>query len=158
MNDASLENLKSVRSQGGWSTWILFLSLTPCFFAGCSSQAAVPNDPLIMRPEEVVENFYDWLMEYPGNPRVDGAYKTSPFLTDVYIEQVGKGFNENQIGGVDPFMCAQDIPEKVFVHDAETMGKHAFVNVDSSFPGHHFQIELELVEGEWKIRNILCGR
>jgi hypothetical protein len=126
----------------------------------CSLQSIVPADPLVMTPEEVVESFYNWLIEYPGNPRVDGAFKNSPFLSESYIQKVDEDIklSVNQLGGADPFFCAQDIPDKVYVNSAEIDNGRASVRLTTSFVNHRLLIELNLIDGEWKIVKINCLR
>ncbi len=59
-------------------------------------------------------------------------------------------------GGYDPFLCAQDIPDSVTVDEATISGDTASVAVHTSFAGHAFQVDLKLVDGQWKISDIIC--
>ncbi len=120
---------------------------------------ASPRDPMIMTPEEVVESFYNWYMQYPGNPMVERAYRQSPFLTDQWIQQVDEALNSFQgQSGFDPFLCAQDIPERIFVQPANTTQQDiAVVVVKSSFAGHSLTVDLQRANGmDWKISAIRC--
>lgn len=146
-----------------WNRILIVISfplylLAGLLLAGCSRNTIVPTDPLIMTPEEVVESFYNWLQEYPGNPRSDGAYKNSPFLSKSLIQEVDETYAAPALGGADPFFCAQDIPEKVYVYPAEIEDGTALVLMETSFANHRLQIELTLIEGDWKIVQIHCRR
>jgi hypothetical protein len=139
---------------------IIFLAVG-LLLVGCSQLKlpdASPVDPLAMTPEEVVESFYNWYLEYPGNPTVDGAFKESPFLAETKIKSVEEELQLRMDGGADPFMCAQDLPEKIYAQPAEIEAAQARVRVNSTFVGHTFLVELEVQDGEWKIVHILCGR
>jgi hypothetical protein len=141
-----------------------FISLILIALAGlaaCSSlqvPRASPADPLAMTPEEVVEGFYNWYLEYPGNPMSDGAFKLSPFLDEALIAAKEEELSLFNMGGADVFLCAQDIPEKIYVQPAQIDGSRASVKVNSSFEGHSIEVELELREGEWKITRVHCRR
>ena len=119
---------------------------------------ASPSDPMIMTPEEVVESFYNWYMQYPGNPMVERAYRQSPFLTDQWIQEVDEALDSSQgQSGFDPFLCAQDIPEKVFVQPANITQDTAVVVMKSSFAGHSLTVDLQRTNGaDWKISAIRC--
>jgi hypothetical protein len=116
-----------------------------------------PDDPLAMAPDEVVESFYNWLLEYPGNPISSGDYQSSPFLTAEYLDQIEQELSGNRPGGVDPFLCAQDVPEKVSVQPAVLDDSQASVRVFTSFEGHSFIVRLAQKEREWKITGITCN-
>jgi hypothetical protein len=120
-------------------------------------QSVSPNDPLALSPEEVVEGFYNWYLEYPGNPN-QGAYRESPFLTVSLMDKTAETVAGFQMGGYDPFLCAQDSPDKIFVDRAEISGGTATIRVTSSFQGHEFRVQLVQEDGEWKMDQVQCGR
>ena len=120
-------------------------------------QSVSPADPLVLTPEEVVEGFYNWYIEYPGNPNL-GAYQESPFLTAALVTKIDETINNFQAGGADPFLCAQDRPDKIFVDTAEISDQTAEIRVTSSFEGHEFQVHLIQEDGEWKMDSVRCGR
>lgn len=119
-------------------------------------QSISPNDPLAMSPEEVVESFYNWYLAYPGNPN-QSAYRTSPFLTESLMDRTAEIVAGFQMGGFDPFLCAQDIPDKIYVDRAVVSEASAEVKITSSFQGHEFKVQLIQEEGEWKIDWVRCG-
>jgi hypothetical protein len=127
---------------------------------GCGFAAlpqASPADPLVMRPEEVVDSFYKWFFEYPGNSTGERAYRDSLLLTPAFIQTIDETLDSfTGGGGFNPFVCAQDNPERIFVQEAQIDGDRAVVVVNSSFEGHSFTVELQVSEGEWKIDGIKC--
>jgi hypothetical protein len=135
---------------------IVLLMLSSILTACRLLPAASPSDPLIMTPEEVVESYYNWLMQYPGNPTAEYAYRESPFLTAPFIIRIDETVSGFRLGGADPFLCAQDIPEKVYVQQAEMDGDRSSVRVNTSFEGHYFNVDLVKEEGEWKISGVRC--
>jgi hypothetical protein len=149
--------MKIMRSSNRLSYFFLYILMIVLLVA-CRGQAAVPVDPLVMTPEEVVDSFYNWLLEYPGNPRSDGAFRTSPFLSADYIQAIDEAFEKPALGGADPFFCAQDIPEKVFVYPAAIEGDTALVAMETTFANHRLSIELYLMDGEWRIVKVHCGK
>jgi hypothetical protein len=134
---------------------ILIAALVGC--DGLPLQSISPNDPLALSPEEVVEGFYNWYLEYPGNP-TQGAYRSSPFLTEALMDRTAQTVAGFVMGGFDPFLCAQDSPEKIYVDAAEISGDSARIKVTSSFQGHEFRVQLIQEDGEWKIDQVLCGQ
>jgi hypothetical protein len=118
-----------------------------------------------MTPEQIVAEFYDWYFSYMGdpacgemrNPVADGAYRDSKHLSPQLVERVDGIVASFDRGGYDPFLCAQDRPQHITVEPAYISGQHASVVVDTSFEGHLFTVELESVDGQWRISNIVCG-
>jgi hypothetical protein len=63
--------------------------------------------------------FYTWYLGYIDgqgsaerrNPLVDGAYQTSPFLSEAYIAQISETLASFDKGGFDPILMAQDDPQ-----------------------------------------------
>jgi hypothetical protein len=115
-------------------------------------------------PEGVVEQFYREYLDYIGdrssgefrNPLVDRAYRDSELLTPAFVASVDELLASFDRGGYDPFLCAQDIPESVSVSEVTVSGDEASVMVETSFPGHGFEVELAMVEGEWLISGVVC--
>jgi hypothetical protein len=109
-------------------------------------------------PEAVVEDFYAWYFDYArsqGNPLTDRAYCACEYLSIGFVERVDRLLDSE--APYDPFICGQDLPESVTVEEAVVSGDTASVVVQTSFPGHSFETILELVEGEWRIVDILCA-
>lgn len=114
--------------------------------------------PLPMAPSEVSEKFYRWYTGYLGNPLVDAAYRDSPYLAQEYVERVDAMLAATDRGGADPFLLAQDVPERFEVRDAEVESDSATVWIDFYWSGSDIPLTrivvLTLVEDEWRIVNV----
>lgn len=130
------------------------LALMTIALAGCAC-AAEPE----FSPEEVVTRFYRWYIGYPGNPLADREYRASPYLADSFVKEV-----DGVVAGdfrADPILLAQDIPERFTVEKAEASRDEATVIVCFYFGGNNTpverEVELEVIDGEWRIRNVRMG-
>jgi hypothetical protein len=112
--------------------------------------AELPNIPA----EQVVQEFYDWYITYPGHPIVSGAYAEHPLVS----EELVKAVEEQREGGLiaDPIICAQDVPNSVSATEAVIDGSTAKVHLTTSFEGHGFDVELQAIDGEWKVSKVIC--
>jgi LysM repeat protein len=110
------------------------------------------------RPEQVVESFYSWYLEYAQtrNPLVNRAYRADVRLTPAFIERVDRMVAVGLV--VDPFLCAQDVPERITIGNVQVSGNQATVAVNTSFAGHSFVVNLVQVDGRWMIDGVMCGR
>ena len=121
--------------------------------------------PAATMPEQAVEGFYGWYLEYVGvqgsgqmrNPLADGAYRSSPYLTPGAIQKVDRIVASFDKGGYDPFLCAQDVPASYALDQVVVSGEEASVVVHTSFEGHTFTVELQQVGGRWAISDVLCA-
>jgi hypothetical protein len=130
--------------------------------AGCASLPLAPADPLAMMPEEVVEAFYNWMLEYPGNPVADRAYQSSPYLTQAYITRVDQLFTNAETGlNADPFLFAQIVPTGFRVEAASRDENQAQVVVHEVFGdgGSTQDLTVDLIRSadEWKIDRVQPG-
>ena len=133
---------------------------------GCSPAPAssATSEASAAAPEQVVESFYEWYLGYSGNPLVDGAYRSSEYLTGEFTQEVGEIVASFEKGGYDPFLCAQDVPESVSVGAADVAGDEASVILREVWnPGteyewtHDVEVALRMVDGAWKIAGVSCG-
>jgi hypothetical protein len=148
---------KSFALSGLGLAMVLMLILSGCFPVRSVLRAKGAT------PEEVVETFYAWYLGYPGNAIVDGAHRSSAFLTEEFVEKVDgivASFNQ---GGYDPFLCAQDIPGDLIFDEATVSGQEASVvvhqvwNVATEHESvHDVAVELQMVNGRWVIADIIC--
>lgn len=100
-------------------------------------------------PEEVVQKFYNWYLDYKGNPRADKAYLESEYLS----KDLKKAFEEAQ--RYDPALCAQDKPLNFAIDGVTVRGKTAEVIISHTFG--LYPIELEIIDGQWLITDIKCS-
>jgi hypothetical protein len=111
-----------------------------------------------------VQGFYDWYLGYPGNVTADRAYCSSEHLAASFVDEVDELLASFDQGGYDFFLCAQDIPGDLIVDDeVSRLGNAATIAVYQVFnPGTEYEavgelaVELEMVDGAWKISNIVC--
>jgi hypothetical protein len=119
--------------------------------SGCALAAREPA----LSPQEVVNRFYRWYIGYPGNPLVDKEYRTSPDLAGSFVQAVDQALAAQERGGGDPFLLAQDIPERFVVGEAALSGERAAVALSLYWGGNptpsHRQVHLERIDAEWKI-------
>ena len=107
-------------------------------------------------PEQVVQEFYDWYVSYQGNPLVDKAYQTNELLSPAYLAHLDD-FTQGGEWRVDPVLCAQDVPNEVTALPAVVAGNGATVEVNTSFTGHMFTVELANIDGNWLIDKVTCA-
>lgn len=116
-------------------------------------------------PVGLVKNFYlvylsynDWDGEgEPPNFVVDGTYRVIDFLTNEYVAEIdAMVLDPNNPLPADPLICAQDVPERIDVVDADIDKDQAVVEVETSFANHRFAVELVLVDEEWRISGVTC--
>ncbi|MBN1316876.1 MAG: DUF3828 domain-containing protein [Anaerolineales bacterium] len=120
--------------------------------------------PESLTPEKVVEDFYNWYLSYIGdrnsddfrNPLADGAYKENNLLSPELIKEVEAIRDKYGYFPADPFLCAQDIPQEIFIVGANVTGERANVTVGTSFDGHSFAVGLVMMDGQWRITSIDC--
>ncbi|MHB1296279.1 MAG: DUF3828 domain-containing protein [Anaerolineae bacterium] len=139
--------------------------------AGCSAlsaKAITPAEPTATvvtaaieadAPEQVVQGFYGWYLEYAGgeepkNPLVDGAYRERAELAPELIAEADALVESPEGIHFDPFLQAQDVPTEVSVGAAEIEGDSATVQVTTSFAGHLLDVDLVRMDGAWRIRHI----
>jgi hypothetical protein len=160
-----LNQERSFKMRTTWSIlFVLFVGLS-VLTAACSSFTADASTEV--PPEKVVEDYYNWYLDYIGdrfsgemrNPLIDKAYRDSDYLSEAFVQKVDgilASFENQPAGGYDPFLCAQDIPESITVDEAQVSGNEASANVETSFAGHSFSVDLEKVDGQWRITDVNC--
>ena len=137
-----------------WERWVLALA----FLVLASGCGLWPTREAAPGPTEVVERFYRWVLGYPGNPVADREYRESPYLTESFKQRVDEMVSEPQTGGADPFLLAQDVPERFSLGETTIDGGHATVEVDLYWAGNDVPTPriavLERVLGEWLIDRV----
>lgn len=135
--------------------------------SGCNTQDVESVDAFSrVTPEGVVTSFYGWYMAYSGNPLADGAYHSSEYLTEDFIQRMDGVLNSAVKGGYDPFLCAQDKAEQISVEDGPRSENrdiaivllHEIWGLDTQFEWcQDLTIRVILDDGSWKIDDINCG-
>jgi hypothetical protein len=125
-----------------------------------SSSNVTPTETSIQTsPEQAVQEFYDWYQDYKVNVLTDKAYQTRAELSDYLKSRIEQAVATNQNGGIDPIICAQDIPRDTIVGKATINGKSAVVDIEQTFTTGKrlLPVELTLIDNTWKISTIKCG-
>jgi hypothetical protein len=93
------------------------------------------------------------------------VYRSNEYLTGGLIEKVDGIIDSFDRGGYDPFLCAQDVPGEFAIEGAAVLGEEASVVVHGIWnPGTQYEstndvnVSLRLVDGEWRIADVTCGR
>jgi hypothetical protein len=123
------------------------------FFAVVGA-AGAPITPAGLRPEESTAAFYAWYLAYPGGALATGAYRGSPFLTDLLKQHIEAQVVANP--GFDPVVCATTLPGGVRTSAAAIVADRARVEVQTDLP-HSFVVGLRIVDGQWKLDEINCS-
>ena len=139
----------------------LFVLLGGCTPAPASS-ATLESSAVL--PEEIVDRFYGWYLDYPGNAMVDEAYRSSEYLTVEFVQEVDEIIASFNKGGYDPFLCAQDVPGSLIVEAVDVVGEEAVVvvreiwNVGTEYESaRDLEVALRMIDGAWKIADIACA-
>lgn len=146
-----------------FTLFVLSMAIGLTVVLGRCSPVPAPSEAMSATPETVVESFYNWYIGYPGNPLVDGAYRSSEHLTTEFVRKVDEIIASFDKGGYDPFLCAQDVPGSFTVDKAVVSGEEARVVVHGIWnPGTQYELNhgvtviLRMVNGQWKIADVIC--
>ena len=114
-------------------------------------------------PRKAVEDFYDWYLAALTDPARTGSiltdriYRSNDLLTPGFVQKVDRLLDESESSGpgYDPFLCAQNVPPRLTVEDADVSGSSATVRV--GYQSLTFTVYLAQMDGAWKIDNIACS-
>ncbi|MGC9357242.1 MAG: hypothetical protein ACP5GX_05225 [Anaerolineae bacterium] len=151
-------------------SWLIFAMILMLTLVNCSpapSEAAAlsredvappptPGTVPMVGPQEVVADFYADYLAYESNPLSDGWYHTHEAVSLDWAAAVDEILASFDKAGYDPFLCAQDKPERVIPGQVTISGDKAVVDVESTFEGHAFTVELRRVNTCWQITNVVC--
>jgi len=128
----------------------LLLALVP---VGCASRGEPPASPT-----EVVNRFYRWHVGYPGNSLADGAYRTNADLAESFIAEVDEMLSAPDLGVVDPFLLAQDVPAEFAVVRSTDGDEASTVLVNLYWAGNptpvQREVSLRFIDGRWQITGV----
>jgi hypothetical protein len=107
-------------------------------------------------PQAVVQAFYTWYITEDGWV---GNLRGRPELTPAFVDWA-EHYNDGLIvGGADPVLCAQDIPDSVTAGAATISGTKATVPVTEAFGGPYtITVGLTLGSAGWQISTGGCVR
>ena len=108
-------------------------------------------------PDQVVQEFYTWYIDYAqsANPLVDKAYRSATNLAPAFVAQMDDFTSRPMM--FDPILCAQDVPTSISTMDTVIDGSTATVHVETSFPGHAFDVRLARDGKTWQITDVICA-
>lgn len=110
-------------------------------------------------PQEVVDAFLTWYIS-DDNALPSDAYLTAEALTTNFKNTVTNLVEGPDAPAYDPFVCTEEIPtdEQISIQPAQITGTNANVVVETLIDDteNSFIYELNLVDGAWKVNNVLC--
>jgi hypothetical protein len=144
------------------STVFLTLGLVLSGCAGAAGASTGASEEGVA-PEEVVQSFYTWAIDWEFDPQQngprppEGKYYERPEVAPELVYHVERAIASfDGKGGYDPLFCAQDIPESIQVGKATIAEGQASVLVNTSFDTQ-FNVTLIQREGQWKIQKVECS-
>ena len=108
-------------------------------------------------PQAVVQSFYTW---YIAEAQAGGAVnlRGRPDLTPAFVDWT-EHYNDSQMFGADPVLCAQAIPESVTAGTAAISGARATVIVTEVFAEpYRITVGLTLGSAGWQISTGGCAQ
>lgn len=131
---------------------VVFSVLLLCGLAAAPTAAQSTDTP-----QEAVEQFYAWYLDYAAsaNPLVNRAYRDSPYLHSDLVQALDELLEEGLF--YDPILCAQDIPEEVFITGLIQDEANASALLNTSFAEHELVVVLTATDERWLITEIACG-
>lgn len=107
---------------------------------------------------QTAQSFYDMYLQSArrGSPLANATYRDMPFLAPEFVAHVSEVVSSFEGGGYDPILCAQDVPDEVTAASAQVNGDVATVEMESSFEGHRFTVQLAARNGGWLITGVTC--
>lgn len=108
-------------------------------------------------PDQVTQEFYTWYIDYAqsSNPLVDKAYRSAANLAPAFVAQMDDFTSRPMM--FDPILCAQDVPTSITTAAPVIDGATATVQVETSFPGHAFDVQLARDGRTWQITEVICA-
>lgn len=121
----------------------------------------------LLAPEKVTENFYHWYIDCQDRysrseeyGKLSSSYEYCPWEKSEFVSEK---LRQNIRGkNYDPIICAQDIPNlsegTITVEPAKILGNMAKVTVRDfySWKNRPIDVELELIDNQWKITGLAC--
>lgn len=108
-------------------------------------------------PRGVTESFYTWYLEQV--PASESLAEDYPFLTDALNARIQEQRGKPVLGGGDPVLCAQDIPNHFAVDEVMVGEDEATMLVREFFSGnpqpHTLTVRL-MHDEQWLIDDIVC--
>jgi hypothetical protein len=111
-------------------------------------------------PDIAVEEFYDWYLNFKGQPLTSGAYQESPFLTKEYKKRLANSASSYSNLLQDPVLCSLDKPYETSVENVDISEdeKSAEVLFLQDYYGNPVRTNVSVVKlgDSWYINGIDC--
>ncbi len=147
-----------------WPTLIILL-IASMLQTACGSDTAPATSapPDLAPPEAHVRDVYiDWI-RYDGNPLNDRLYADPDRFTADFIQRIDAMQNTPGGIGIDPLLCAQEVPIdfgtsliRASDQTASVMVHMLWTSAPAALTTHSVQVELTASDGQWRIDNIIC--
>lgn len=128
-----------------------------------------------LSPEAIAELVYsqaimfqrhDFAQHLERTPFIDWGYAWGRYMSEGLLEELAEAYTSEEGRHVDPFLCAQDLPERVSVEAVEMSEDAATLLVNGDYPAgpdaySTFELtlaEMGLVDGQWKLVAISCAQ
>ncbi len=124
-----------------------------------AAATATPT-PIPVTPEKVAEEFYNWYMNYQGDPISTKAYATNPLLTEYFINLIAELTTDyNESDPFDPVFCEVNKTREIFIDvpKLSNNNKQADVMINRKSDNKDlYRIVLVNPENRWLIKDIMC--
>jgi len=136
---------------------VILIGLGGLIYKNLQKNGMLPEaESEITPPTKVVQDFYNWYMNYRGNPVESGAYRYLEELTPGLIEDIDNRMGKGKLS-YDPFSCGAGKPLGVAVIREEIKDTNANVVINTDY-GNNVEINLKMVleNKAWKVVSIDC--
>jgi hypothetical protein len=121
--------------------------------SGATAKCGLFAKRSVLGPQAVVQAFYAWYIAQVG--AVDLSRRAD--LTPAFIYWA-RHYNDNDMFGADPVLCAQSVPDSVRAGSAAITGSRATVPLTEVFAiESSLQVTLALGPKGWQISAVSCG-
>jgi len=105
-------------------------------------------------PDQVVRDFYNWYLEYEGNPLNDQAYQSVSYLSPELVKMLYVASNEN----IDQnfLVCAPEKPPEIRATAVQISGDVEIVAATTSFVDQDFSVDAIQQDGIWMTDKTHC--
>lgn len=113
----------------------------------------VKDDSKDLSPTATVETFYETWTNYEGEDILEGTYRENELITAKFVERI------DAATGVDPVLCAPDIPKHFEVDLKTKNATTSTVKVKEYFEDSTSSLEAKLVKKnkKWLINRTNCS-
>ena len=122
----------------------------------------------VLKPENVVKLFYTWYLNYANgifsdnethNPLSSEGFKNSEYLNKDFVKKIIKMDEDGLF--YDPIVCGQDFPDSadsIILNNVKILNDKAVVDLYLHPFNEKIKVELNKVNGTWKINNVECPK